>query len=164
MARVYSASFTEVAATAQQDLFQLEALTVPLQLHAVYLSQSSDVGDASAENLSILIRRVTDAVTNDIAEVKIDSGARKRREEAERKAREAAANADIAVNETTELTTGASTIHATTWNILNEFIFLPPPEMRPTAVIGDVICVNLNTTPADSLTISGTAYFSEMGS
>lgn len=151
MARVYSASFTEVAATAQQDLFQLEALTVPLQLHAVYLSQSSDVGDASAENLSILIRRVTDAVTNDIAEVKIDSG-------------DAAANADIAVNETTELTTGASTIHATTWNILNEFIFLPPPEMRPTAVIGDVICVNLNTTPADALTISGTAYFSEMGS
>ena len=151
MARVYSASFTEVAATAQQDLFQLEALTVPLQLHAVYLSQSSDVGDASAENLSILIRRVTDAVTNDIAEVKIDSG-------------DAAANADIAVNETTELTTGASTIHATTWNILNEFIFLPPPEMRPPAVIGDVICVNLNTPPADSLTISGTAYFSEMGS
>ncbi len=150
MARYYSLSFTEVAVTAQQDLFQLEALTVPLRLCAVYLSQSTDVGDAASEGLSILIRRVTDAVTNDVAEVLLDTG-------------DGAANADLAINETTELVTGASTIHSEAWNILMPFVYLPPPELRPLAVIGDVITVNLNTTPADSITLSGTCYFEEQG-
>ena len=150
--RIYSFSFSEVAVTAQQDLFQIEALVVPAKLHAVYLSQSTDVGDAEAEGLSILIRRVTDAVTNDVAEVKMDGG-------------DGAANADLAINETTELVTGAEIVHAEVWNIAQgPFIYLPPPEHRPLIVIGDVICINLNTTPADSITMSGTCYFSEIGS
>lgn len=150
MGRMYSASFTEVAVTAQQDLFQIEALTVPAIIHAVFLSQSSDLGDAASEGLSILIRRVTDAVTNDIAEAALDGG-------------DAAANADIAVNETTELVTGATTIHSEAWNILTPFVYLPPPELRPVIQIGNVIVVNLNTTPADSITMSGTLYFEEIG-
>lgn len=151
MGRIYSATFTEVAVTAQQDLFQLEALVVPLTLHAVYLSQTSDVGDAASEGLSILIRRFTDAVTNDVAEVKLDPGS-------------AAANADIAINETTELVTGTETIHSEGWNILMPFVYLPPPELRPIIQIGDGVAVNLNTTPADSITMSGTIYFEEFGS
>ena len=150
MGRLYSADFTEVAVTAQQDLFQIEAQTVPAIIHAVYLSQTSDVGDSAAENLSIIIQRVTDAVTNDIAEVALDGG-------------DAAANANLAVNETTELTTGASIIHSEAWNIAQTFIYLPPPELRPVVQIGNVIVVNLNTTPADSLTMSGTLYFEELG-
>jgi hypothetical protein len=150
MGRIYSASFSEVAVTAQQDLFQIEANTVPAIIHAIYLSQSSDLGDAESEGLSILIQRVTDAVTNDIAEVALDGGS-------------AAANADLAVNETTELTTGASVIHTEVWNILTPFIYLPPPELRPIVNIGDAIVVNLNTTPGDSITMSGTLYFEELG-
>ena len=150
MGRIYSASFTEVSVSAQQDLFQIEALTVPAIIHAVFLSQTSDLGDAASEGLSILIRRVTDAVTNDIAEVALDGG-------------DAAANADIAVNETTELVTGATTIHSEAWNILTPFVYLPPPELRPIIQIGNVITVNLNTTPADSITMSGTLYFEEFG-
>lgn len=150
MGRIYSATFTDVAVTAQQDLFQLEAQTVPLILHACYISQSSDVGDAEAEGLSILIRRFTDTVTNDVAEVKLDDG-------------DAAALANIAVNETTELTTGAETIHSEVWNIRQTFIYLPPPELRATIQIGNGVAVNLNTTPADSITVSGTVYFSERG-
>lgn len=150
MGRIYSASFTETAVSAQQDLFQLEANTVPAIIHAVFLSQTSDLGDAASEGLSILIRRVTDAVTNDIAEVALDGG-------------DAAANADIAVNETTELTTGAAVIHSEAWNILTPFVYLPPPELRPIVQIGNVITVNLNTTPADSITMSGTLYFEEIG-
>jgi hypothetical protein len=150
MGRIYSASFTEVAVSAQQDLFQIEALTTPAIIHAVFLSQTSDLGDAASEGLSILIRRVTDAVTNDIAEAALDGG-------------DAAANADIAVNETTELVTGATTIHSEAWNILTPFVYLPPPELRPIVQIGNVITVNLNTTPADSITMSGTLYFEELG-
>lgn len=150
MGRFYSFSFTEVAVTAQQDLFQIQAVTVPAILHAVYISQTSDVADAAAENLSILIARVTDTVTNVTAETKLDNGS-------------AAANALLNVNQTTELVTGIATIHSEAWNIAQPFIFLPPPELRPIVTIADAIVVNLNTTPADSLTMSGTLYFEEIG-
>ncbi len=151
MGRMFTASFTDVAVTAQQDLFQIEANTVPAIIHAIFLSQTSDVGDAAAENLSILIRRVTDAVTNDIAEAKLDTGS-------------GAALADLAVNETTELVTGAETVHSEAWNIAMSFIWMPPPEMRIVVQVGNALVVNLNDTPADELTMSGTMYFEEAGS
>ncbi len=151
MGRMFTASFTDVAVTAQQDLFQIEANTVPAIIHAIFLSQTSDVGDAAAENLSILIRRVTDAVTNDIAEAKLDTGS-------------GVALADLAVNETTELVTGAEIIHSEAWNIAMAFIWMPPPEMRIVIQVGNAVVVNLNDTPADELTMSGTMYFEEQGS
>lgn len=150
MGRMYTVQFSEVAVTAQQDLFQIEALTVPAIIHQVNLSQTSDVGDSAAENLSIRICRVTDAVTDDLATVQLDPG-------------DAAQNADVAVNETTELVTALEVIHSEAWNIALPFVWLPPPEQRIIVTIGDVVVVNLNTTPADSLTMSGTIYFEEMG-
>ncbi len=150
MGRVYSFSFSEVAIVAQQDLFQIEAKIVPVKLHAVFLFQTSDVGDAAAENLSILIRRVTDVVTDDVVEVKMDPG-------------DGVANANLAVNETTELVTGAEIVHAEGWNIAHPYIWEPPKERRITVKIDDTIVVNLNNTPVDSLTVSGTAYFEELG-
>ena len=151
MGRMYTVQFTDVAVTAQQDLFQIEALTVPAIIHAVYLSQITDVGDAAAENLSISINRVTDVVTDDLATVQIDNG-------------DATQLADVAINETTELVTGLVRIHSEAWNIALPFVFLPTPEMRPVVEVGNVIVVNLNTTPADSITMSGTIYFEEQGS
>jgi hypothetical protein len=151
MGRIYSVSFTEVGVTAQQDLFQLEAVTVPAILHAVYLSQSSDLGDASSEGLSILVRRVTDTVPSPYTTAEaLDPGS-------------ATASTIANVNDITELVTGASNIHTEAWNILTPFIYLPPPELRPVVKIGDVITVNLNTTPNDSITMSGTLYFEEIG-
>ena len=109
MGRMFSVSFVDVAVTAQQDLFQIEANTVPVIIHAIFLSQTSDVGDAAAENLSILLARVTDVVTNDLAEVKLDTGS-------------GAALADLAINETTELVTGIEVVHSEAWNIAMSFI------------------------------------------
>ena len=150
MGRIFTVEFTDVAVTAQQDLFQCEALIVPAWLHMVEIGQISDVGDAQAENLSILIRRVTDVVGDDLATAQADSG-------------DAVQNADVAINETTELVTAAKTYHAGVWNIALPFVWMPTPEMRCNAVIGDVFVVNLNTTPSDSLTMSGTLYFEESG-
>ena len=149
MGRMYTVQFSEVAVTAQQDLFQIESLTLPIVLHAVYLSQTSDVGDSSAENLSIRIVRATDVVTDDLATVQLDKG-------------DATQLADVAVNETTELVTGLEIIHSEAWNIALPFIWLPPPEMRVIGTIGDVIVINL-ASPADALTMSGTVYFEEAG-
>ncbi len=151
MGRMYTVQFTDVAVTAQQDLFQIEALTVPAIIHYVSLSQTSDVGDAAAENLSIMINRVTDAVTDDLATVQLDNG-------------DATQNADVAINETSELTTGLVTVFSEAWNIALPFIWMPPPEMRIVVEVGNVVVVNLNDTPADSLTMSGTICFEEVGS
>ncbi len=151
MSRMFTVQFSEVAVSAQQDLFQVESLITPVVIHAVFLSQTSDVGDAAAENLSIRIARVTDDVTDDLATVKLDNGS-------------VTQTADVAVNETSELTTGLEVIHSEAWNIALPFIWMPPPEMRIVGEIGNTIVVNLNTTPADSITMSGTIYFEEMGS
>ena len=150
MGRMYTVQFTDVPVTVSQDLFQIESLITPITLHAVYLSQISDVGDSSAENLTIRIVRATDAVTDDLAVVQLDKG-------------DATQTADVAINETTELVTGLEVIHAEAWNIALPFIWLPPPEMRIHGVVGDVIIVNLPTAPSDSLTMSGTVYFEETG-
>ncbi len=151
MGRMYTVQFSDVAVTAQQDLFQIESLVVPVIIHGVFISQISDVGDTAAENLGIRIARVTDIVTDDLATVQLDKG-------------DATQNADVAVNETTELVTGLEIIHSEAWNIALPFVWMPPPEMRIIGQVGDVIVVNLNTTPADSLTMSGTLYFEEQGS
>ena len=146
---MYTVQFSEVSVTAQQDLFQIEALTVPAIIHAVYISQSSDTGDASAAMVSIRFHRVTDAVTDDLATVQLDKG-------------DATQKADVAINETTELVTGIEVIHSEVWNIALPFIWLPPPEMRIVVEVGNVVVVNMNTT--DTLTMSGTIYFEEVGS
>lgn len=151
MARMYSVSFTDVAVSLAQDLFQIEAVTNNVVLHACYISQNSDVGDAAAENLTIRIRRVTDALTNVTAEAQLDLG-------------DAAALADLNVNDTTPLVTGAATIHPECWNISQSWIWLPPPELRIVMQVADVVTVNLVSAPADALTCSGVLYFSESGS
>lgn len=151
MGRMYTVQFSDVAVTAVQDLFQIESKIVPVILHAIYLSQISDVGDAVAENLLIRIARVTDVVTDDLATVQLDKG-------------DATQNANVAVNETTQLITGEEIIHAEAWNIALPFVWLPPPEMRIVGEINNTLVVQLETAPADSITMSGTLYFEEIGS
>ncbi len=151
MSRIFTADFTEVAVSAQQDLFQVEALTTPITLIYVSLTQSNILGDANAEHLSILFRRATDVVTNDIGEAKLDLGS-------------AAMLGDLAINETTELVTGTEIIHSEDWNLALPFIWMPTPKMHIIIQIGDVLCINLNTTPAGSTTMSGTIYLEQEGS
>jgi len=149
--RVYTADFVEITVSAQQDLFQIEALTTPVVLLGVVLGQTNIVTDANAEIWSILLRRFTDDVTNDIVEAKLDLG-------------DAALLCDLAINETTELVAGTEVVHADTWNLALPFIYEPPPEKVITIQIGDGLAVNLNTTPAGSTTVSGTIYLGQAGS
>ncbi len=150
MGRIYTVSFTDIAVSVAQDFFQIEAVTNPIIIHAIYLSQNSDVGDANAENLTIRFRRVTDTLTDVTAEVKLDKG-------------DNDALADLNVNDTTPLVTGAETIHAECWNIAIPFIWMPPPELRIVVPVDEAVTVNLVDAPTDSLTMSGVLYFEEIG-
>lgn len=148
--RHFSVVFEGVAVSAAQDLFQIEANTVPLALTYVELSNRSDVGDAEAEGLPITIKRVTDEVTDDVNASKFDPGS-------------AAENAQLAINETTQLTTGEDINYAGEWNIqTGPFIWLPPPEKYLWCKVGDAICVSLEAAPADAVTMSGVAHFCEI--
>jgi len=150
MGAMFSLSFSEVAVTAQQDLFQLEATTHPIKIHRVTLSQSTDVGDAAEEGLSILIREVTDVVTDDGGEQSLDRN------------NPGTFTGACAVNETTKLVTGAATLHSEAWNVRMPFMYLPTVEERITIDIGNAVVVNLHTTPADSITMSGTIVFEQI--
>ena len=151
MGVIYSVEFNSVAVTVAQDLFQIEAITVPIKIHMISISQISDVGDSAAESLLIRLRGgITDAVTDDLAAVPYQS------------ARATANLSDLAINETSQLTTAAVDVYSEGWNIALPFIWLPPPEDRYEIQPTDAFVVDLATAPADSLTMSGTVIFEEL--
>lgn len=152
--RMYTAVFQAVAVTAAQDLISLLATaSVRIRLYAVYLGQSTDFGDAAEEQLRIRIRRgMTTVGSGGTTATPVDyrnSGT--------------AAVSTARINDTTAASAGTITeVHEETWNVRSPFIWLPTPEMRPVCDVSTRIAINTPSTPADSLTISGTVYFEEM--
>lgn len=151
MGIMYSVEFNDVAVTVAQDLFQIEAVTVPIVIHEITVSQRLDVGDAAAEALLIQLRgEITNAVTDDLAGVPMNSY------------RTTANLSNLAINETSQIVTGAVDIYSEMWNIALPFKYIPTPETRYMIAVGDAFVVALNTAPTDSLTMSGTVIFEEL--
>ena len=152
---LYSAQFNGVAVTAQQDFFELVApADAVVVVHQVHLSQSSDVGDAAEEGLSVLFKRgatTSGSGGSTPTPVPLEAGF-------------AAAGSTVEANNTTKASAGTIvTLHAEAWNIRSPFLWLPPPELRIVLSPSQRFTVELGTTPADSLTVNGTLYFEEIG-
>ena len=155
MGRMYSVEFSKIAVTADQDFFELTpADDKPIAIHAVYLSQSSDLADAAEEILNIKIIRglatsgsgggtSTPAVLNPI---------------------DTAAGFTCEVNNDTIATAGTAVdMHSDAWNIRAGLALVFPPELRPIASQANtLLVVRLMENPADSLTMSGTCYVEEL--
>ena len=155
MSRFYTVSFTGVAVTAQQDFFEITAEAGKnCRLRALYLSQSSDVGDAAEEGLSILIKSgATTSGSGGSAPTPVPMNVT-----------DAAAGFAAEVNNTTKATTGTIvTHHADNWNIRVPYQLILPPEFCVELTGSRRATVELATTPADSLTVSGTLYVEEFG-
>lgn len=151
--RIYTAQFNGVAVTAQQDLFELVAGTsVPLNIHEIFLSQSTEVGDAMEEGLSILLKQgQTTTGSGGSAPAKVPKDVD-----------DAASAATVAANNTTKATAGTIVTHACwNWNIRVPLQILFTPEMRPFMKGGRRCTIELATTPADSITMSGYITYSE---
>lgn len=152
---LYAVTFTGVAVTAQQDLFELvsasDSITV---IHQISLSQSTEVGDAQEEGLAILIKRgQTTSGSGGTAPtpVSLETGS-------------AAFGGTTEVNNTTKASAGTIvTTWAEAWNVRGPFIWLPTPEMRLILGPSTRMTVELGTTPADSITMHGTMIFEELG-
>lgn len=159
MGMFYTAQFNGVAVTAQQDFFELAApADAVVVIHRILLTQTTEVGDAQEEMLSILIKRGEGTVTSGSGgtaptPVKLEKGF-------------AAAGTVAEVNNTTKMVVGTGaivTLHADAWNVRVPWDFLPTPENRPVISPSDRITVELGTTPVDSITMNGTIWFEELG-
>lgn len=155
MSRIYTVQFNAVAVTAQQDFFEITAAAGKnCRILAVMLGQTSDVGDAAEEMLSILFKSgATTSGSGGTAPTPVTSNVT-----------DAAAGFSAEVNNTTKASAGTIvTHHSDVFNVRSPYIWLPPERMQIELTGSRRFTVELATTPADSLTCNGTIYVEEFG-
>lgn len=155
MSRMYTAVFNNVAVTAIQDLFELVApADSVVLLHDIHLSQNTDVGDAAEEVLRI---ELTSGHTTSgsggaaVTPVPVSLG-------------DAAFGGTCEANNTTQASAGTIvTKYVWNWNIRVGFDKIFTPETRPVISPSARMCLELPAAPADSVTMSGSITFEEIG-
>lgn len=156
---VYSCSFSAVAVTAQVDFFELLCPTdAVLEILSVDVDQSTEAGDAQAEMLAYKIVRGHGSVTSGSGGAagvikSMNKGA-------------VASGVTAETNNTTKMAVGTGTLHtmdAGAFHVAAGLHYKPLPEERIYVSPGDRITVELATTPADSISFSGTIRWRELG-
>jgi len=141
-----------VAVTAAKDLLRLSAAAdTVLRIHEVKVTQETDAGDAESEQLAIQLQRSSTTGTGTAATPEaLDPGL-------------AAASATAVVDLTADTTISGAPLHREAQNVMAGWHWLFTPEMRP--VIGGQghFVVRLDQAPADSITMSLTCVFEELG-
>lgn len=155
MGRVYAVTFENVTVSAQVDFFEIvPADDKPVAIHALYLSQSSDVGDAAEEMLRIKIMRGhTSSGSGGSAPTPVPLNPS-----------DTAAGFTAETNNTTIASAGTAVdLHSEAFNIRSGLFYNPAPEDRPQASQGNTtIVVRLMAAPADALSMSGTLIVEEL--
>ena len=158
--RMYTAIFKSTAVTAAQDLFEIlapaDAIVV---IHDWTLSQTTEVGDAMEEMLILTTNRGVGSVTSGSGGSSVtpqpiqDS--------------DASFGGTVEKNNTTILAVGTGTletdleVHA--WNVRVPYQKIYTPETRPVLAPSTYWTLELETAPADSITMHGTITFEEIG-
>lgn len=157
--RIYTASFKAVAATVQQDFFEIAApSTASVLVHGWLLNQSTETGDAAEEMLQVITNRGEGTTTTGSGGSTLTARPLSRGD--------AAAGSTVKANNTTKMAAGTGTLvelECHTWNVRVPYQFWYTPETRPLIRPSDRWTLELETTPADSVTISGTIWFEEIG-
>lgn len=149
---MYSTSFTDVAVTAAQDLFELTApADAIIVLHSCYISQNTDYGDAASEGLTINVTRYSTSGSGGSTPTP--------------RPMEVGMPASGATSEANNTSQGGTpvVVHSEAFNVQAGWQYRPTPEERIVCSAGDIIAIELPSAPADSLTMSGTLYFDEIG-
>lgn len=156
MGRMYTVSFTAIASpTAIWDIFEISpADDKPCIVHAIFLGQTTELGDTAEEQLALrLIRGFTSS-----GSVGTTTTPRSLNPS------DAAAGFTCETNNTTIATTGTTNdLHADSWQIRGPYALIFTPEMRPIVTQANTTLVLRASAPADSITISGTLYVEEAG-
>lgn len=158
MGRMYQVPIAFVAQTAQIDFFELlAAAEKPSIIHEIYLANSTDVGDAQEEMLTIKLKRASGTVTSGSGgttptPVPIEPD-------------DASSGLTAEVNNTTKLAVGTGTItdeRLFAWNVRTPFQMIFTPETRPRIKGGERKVLELTTTPSDSITMGGYVLVEEL--
>lgn len=156
MSRIYSATFTGVAVTVAQDLFDIAPADDKIVIiHGIYLSQTTELAEAAEEQLLVrLIRGFATVGSGGGAFTPVMFNEH-----------QGAAASTVRINDTTIAVVGAGAtdvIWSESYNIRSGWQFLPPPEMRPVVKQTSTrLVVQLTNAPADSTTMNGTMIWEE---
>lgn len=157
--QMYSASFENVAVTAQQDLFTLyPGSTLIFVLHSISLSQSSDAGDTEMEMLNLLYHRQTFGLSGSGGTtILLTNGS-----PLQAGGTITDTVAGTIINNTTK-GTGGTPVRRESFNVSLGYEWRPSEPERIWINPPNVLIVSLETTPNDSLTMSGTVIFEVIG-
>lgn len=152
MGFLYSAPQDAQAVSTAIDLYLLTVATdKPIVLHAIYLAQTTDLGDTNEEVLRFgIYRGVTGGGGGtDLTEVALN---------------DLSPTAGTAVDGQGTASTGGTLIGHFYWNIRQAGpIWLPTPEMRPRiSAANDPVAVRLLAQPADAITLSSDIIWEEL--
>lgn len=155
MGRLYTAQFNGVAATAQQDIFELVAPSdAVVVVHEFGISNLTEAGDAAEEMLLLLVKSgstTSGSGGSSPTVVPNEFG-------------DAAFGGTVEANNTTKATAGTIVTHyAFNWNIRQDFQKIFTPETRLVLSPSRRGTIELATTPADSVTLAGYIVFMEYG-
>jgi hypothetical protein len=148
---IFTVQFTDVAVTAQQDFFELVAGSADsVLIHSLGLFQTTEVGDAAEEALTVLLKSgQTTSGSGGSAPTAIP-----------RKLGATAFAGTTEANNTTKASAGTIvTKYVWGWNVRAPLVHIWTPETRPLVNPGTRMTVELGTTPADSITMSGYLEF-----
>lgn len=157
--RLYTCSFDVTAATVAVDFFELTpADDKPLILHAVFISQTTEAGDAQEEMLPINIQRGGTAMTSGSGGTTAAAGVTLGPSGA------TAGFTFEAMNTTAASFTAGVVLLRDAFNVRSGWQFIPTPEMRPqVSQANGGLVVRLGAAPADSISWTGTAFIEEQG-
>ena len=155
MGRMYTATFNNIDVSSAQDLFELVApADAIVVLHDIHLSQNSDVGDTEEEVLCVELTSgytLSGSGGSSVTPVPILLG-------------DAAFGGTCEVNNTTRALSGTIVTHAVwNWNIRVGFDKVFTPETRPILSPSRRMCLGLPIAPNDTVIMSGTITFEEIG-
>lgn len=153
MPRNYTVEFESDAATTADDLFELDAATDhPIELYGIFLSQSTELGDAAEEQIRYRLVRgnTTSGSGGGTATGRpVDDG-------------DSAAGFACETNNTTAASAGtAVNLLSINWNLRQgDYIWLPEGSGIWTRGTSLLVC-RLVAAPADSVSFTGTLFVRE---
>jgi hypothetical protein len=156
--RYYTAEFENIAVTAAVDFFEFQVGDDrPIELAGLFITQSTEVASNVGEDELLRFRIIRGHATTGtggagqaVAPVPIDPN-------------DPAAGFTYDTNNTTIASAGtAVNLHSGTFNVRNGLEMWWPHEFGPGANQSSLLVVRLLSTPADSISFSGTAYVREV--
>lgn len=160
MARMYTATFKSIAITAAQDLFEILApADAIVRIHDWTITQSTETGDAAEEMLILTTNRGVGSVTSGsgggtVTPQPVEDG-------------DPAFGGTVERNNTTIMAVGSGTLETDlevhSWNVRVPYQKIYTPETRPVISPSNRWTLELETAPADSVTVHGTITFEEIG-